>query len=356
VLEEGNSLKSIGESIDRWMSIEMRREAAIRGVLLPLYEAARAKQGGPLAWAAARRLREATSRASTVFISTGHVHPVLFPHGETDGPPGAAVLARALKVGLKARVILLCEAGVTDVLRRACRAAGLAVGDSATDPSGVAGAPRSVSIMPFPHHPEEAQRKACDLLDQNESAAIITIEKIGPNRVGVYHSGVGSDISASLAKVDVLVAEAQRRGVLTIGIGDLGNEIGFGLIQDVVREVVPRANECLCPCHEGIACDVPVDCLVVASVSNWGAYGVVAALAAMTGQLELSHTAEVEKEMIFQCCRAGAVDGSTTGPTFVVDGLSWETHCKMVDILGTIVSVSLSEGRSQRVTFEERQQ
>jgi hypothetical protein len=193
-------------------------------------------------------------------------------------------------------------------------------------------------------------------LEGSEPAAVITIEKIGRNRAGVYHSGLGSDMSNSLAKVDLLVEEAQRRGLLTIGIGDLGNEIGFGLIQDTVRQVVPRANKCQCPCQKGIACDVPVDCLVVAGVSNWGAYGVAAALAAMTSQPELIHTGDVEKEMIFECCRAGAVDGASTGPTFEVDGLSWKTHRKMVDLLREIVTIAILERRSERVAFEEEKQ
>jgi hypothetical protein len=342
-------VEAVTETIDRLISIDLRPPGPFQGVIPRLYAAARAAVGEPLTLAAARRLRNAASPGRRVFIATGHVHPVVLPYGETDGPPGAAILARAIRLGLGAEVVLLCEPAVADVLRRACRAAGLGVGDSACNPSGQPGAPRSVSIVPFPVDGAVAVQKAHELLDRGDMAAVITIEKIGPNRVGVYHTGPGSDVSDSLAKVDLLVAEASRAGVLTVGVGDLGNEIGFGLIEETVRELVPRANECQCPCGQGTACAVPVDCLVVAGVSNWGAYGIASALGALTRRPDLIHTAEIEREMIFECCRAGAVDGLSTGPTFAVDGQSWATHGNLVDLLRALVTTAVTERKFERV-------
>lgn len=348
-------MQIVAESIDRFISVKMNQASRFRGVIPRLYEAARARQGEPLTLAAARRLCEAAASGGTVFIATGHVHPVLLPYGETDGPPGAAILARAIRLGLTTEVVLLSEAVVTEVLRTTCRAAGLGVGDSRSHPSGEPGAPRSVSIMAFPTDPQEARRKAQDLLDGSDPVAVITIEKVGRNRVGVYHTGAGNDVSNSLAKVDLLVDEANRRNILTIGIGDVGNEIGFGSIQDTVRQVVPRADRCLCPCGEGTACDVPVDCLVVAGCSNWGAYGIAALLGVLTSQPDLLHTGDIEKRMIWECCRAGAVDGLSTGPTLEVDGLSWETHGRMVDVLKVIAATPTPGHRTARAVFEEEE-
>ena len=49
----------------------------------------------------------------------------------------------------------------------------------------------------------------------------------------------------------------------TIGIGDGGNEVGMGKIYDrVTSSAIPNAKE--------IACVVPSDHIIVASVSNWG--------------------------------------------------------------------------------------
>ena len=50
------------------------------------------------------------------------------------------------------------------------------------------------------------------------------------------------------------------------------------VIKDAVRRYVPFGERCQCPCGGGIAPEQPVDALVVASVSNWGAYGIAAAV------------------------------------------------------------------------------
>jgi hypothetical protein len=46
------------------------------------------------------------------------------------------------------------------------------------------------------------------------------------------------------AKMDVLIADTRRRGILTIGIGDLSNEIGLGKIREVVEQWIPYGKEC----------------------------------------------------------------------------------------------------------------
>jgi hypothetical protein len=81
-----------------------------------------------------------------------------------------------------------------------------------------------------------------------------------------------------------------------------------------------------------IASVVRVDHLVVAGVSNWGGYGVVAALSRLAGR-ELLHTPDAERRMIEACVAAGAADGVTRrhGPT--VDGLPLEVHAAVVELL-----------------------
>jgi hypothetical protein len=41
------------------------------------------------------------------------------------------------------------------------------------------------------------------------------------------------------------VEEARSRGILTVGIGDVGNGVGFGVIQDTVHTVMPAGTTCL---------------------------------------------------------------------------------------------------------------
>jgi len=81
-----------------------------------------------------------------------------------------------------------------------------------------------------------------------------------------------------------------------------------------------------------IASLVRVDHLVVAGVSNWGAYGVVAALGHLTGH-DLLHTPEVERRLIAACVAAGACDGVTRRREPTVDSLGVDTHAGVVDLL-----------------------
>ena len=116
---------------------------------------------------------------------------------------------------------------------------------------------------------------------------------------------------------------------VTIGIGDGGNEIGMG----TVRARVARAGAVF----RAIASVVKVQHLVVAGVSNWGAYGVVAELARLAGR-PLLHTAEEEEAMVRACVDAGAVDGLTRRAEPTVDGLPLPAHIGMLELLRTLES------------------
>lgn len=342
-------MDGIPESIDQLVAVEMRPRGFLDGIIAPLYRAARERTRGPLVWQAAARLREVARTGRTVYVATGHVHPEALPKGETDGPPGASSLARALVVGYGTPVVLLTEETVADPLARTCEAAGLSVRRY-----GSPWHPRSVSILPFPIDQQEALTVTEGLL--SSVGAVVTIEKIGRNREGVYHTGQGNDVSSSLAKVDLLIDAARRVGAVTIGIGDLGNEIGMAAIEETVRQVTPHGDHCQCPCGGGMACAVTTDHLVVAGVSNWGAYGLAAAMSAMEGREDLLHPPELERDMIVACCRAGAVDGLSTGPTLEVDGIPWQTHAAFIEMLRAVVRIGVAPRVPERYRFEVREE
>lgn len=67
---------------------------------------------------------------------------------------------------------------------------------------------------------------------------LFCIEKAGFNAKGIYHNMRGHDYSAGRARIDYLVFEAQKRQILTVGIGDGGNEIGMGCVLDAVKKHV----------------------------------------------------------------------------------------------------------------------
>jgi hypothetical protein len=75
--------------------------------------------------------------------------------------------------------------------------------------------------------------------------------------------------------------------------------------------------------------------LVVSSISNWGAYGVVTCLQALTGR-RLLHTPEDEAAMLGAAIVAGARDGVTHALTSTVDGANLKVQQAVVTLLGAV--------------------
>ena len=67
-------------------------------------------------------------------------------------------------------------------------------------------------------------------------------------------------------------------------------------------------------------------------MSNWGRYGVAAALGRLTG-LDLLHSPELERRLIEACVAVGACDGVTRRREPTVDSLGADTHAATVDLL-----------------------
>ena len=87
------------------------------------------------------------------------------------------------------------------------------------------------------------------------------------------------------------------------------------------------------PLMARIAAVVATDHLVVAGVSNWGAYGITAELGRLAGR-PLLHAPETERRLIEACVKAGAVDGITRRPEATVDSLDLDTHTAFLRLLG----------------------
>jgi D-glutamate cyclase len=324
----------IGDNIDRLVTVEMRSQGIVRGNIVQLYEAARARLGQSLTMGAAMRLQEAIEPGAIVIITTGAGTWPWMPRGETDGPPGAASLARAITLGLGGRPVIVSEEDKLPAIVASCRAIGLLVEDTKTlrARSGV------VTVMPFTTVETDALVDARKLLDDWDPKAIIAIEKLGPNAKGEFHSLQGFNTTSDAAKVQHLFTLAAERGILTVGVGDGGNEIGCGLIHEETRRIMPAGSVCRCPCGEGMATVVGTDSLVIATTSNWGAYGIAACLAFLLKDPSLLQDAATERRMIEQCALSGAVDGMNGLPVPWVDGTNLEVQAAVVAMLGMIVS------------------
>lgn len=328
------------ENIDRLITVEMRRKGIPRGIIGDLYKAAREKLGNkPLTFLAATALMEAARKSKPIIISTGFKYANFVPHGETDGPPGAAALARSLKICFGLPIIIITEKDLIDGTGKVVEAAGLNFEKGSMELSGIS----DVGIIDFTTDETIAKEKAEELIRKIDPCAVITTEKIGVGEKGIYHSALGTDISKEQAKIDFIINEARKRNILTIGIGDVGNEIGFGLILDVAKKIVPLGLDCKCRCHSGIITVTATDILIPCAVSNWGAYGISAALAVLNNNIELLHQPRDEHRMVMECLRAGAIDGGTGRPTLGVDGIDLNVHEHMVEMLRELVKIALKE-------------
>jgi D-glutamate cyclase len=104
---------------------------------------------------------------------------------------------------------------------------------------------------------------------------------------------------------------------------------------DLIARTVPNGA--------AIACVVPCDHLIVAGVSNWGAYGLMAALAVVRPDWRPTIALFLKKERDLAVTQAiveqaGAVDGVTAKPEATVDGLGPEIHGALVEQLDRIAA------------------
>ena len=330
----------IGDSLDRAVSIEMRFASGLpRGVVTPLYDAARAVAGGSMSFRAAQAIKARVRRGDHVLVVTGAGTPPWLPKGETDGPLGAAALARAIELGLGAKPILLGEERNLPSAIGATEAAGLVVVDAETfaQRNGCALA------LPLPLGPEAGRRIAEDLFARFAPTCVIFVEKAGPNEKGVFHSILGTGRTADMMANAQIIAEiAAEHRVLTVGIGDGGNEIGCGAILEAVQRVQPFGRKCACPCGAGVATVTRCDHLVFASISNWGAYAVAAALAGLLDRADVLHDTETEQRMLAASLTAGAMDGAYARLVPYVDGTSAAVQTSIITMLHQIVANGLT--------------
>jgi hypothetical protein len=315
-----------GEGIDRLVVLDIRA----RGVVYFLYNAARELVGAPLTLTGARAIGEAMKRGDVAIITTGFIIP-RHKVQETDGPLGAAALAKSLNVTFDAHPILLLEEQSKEIMVSTLRALGLNV---KTDEKEFKRENKnSALVLSFPLESKIAEKEAERILDKFEPSLVIAIEKAGRNIKGEYHTMRGINISSFHAKIEPLIEEARSRGILSIGIGDGGNEVGMGNIKSAVESFVPYAKVCQCGCGGGIAAESKVDILVTAAISNWGAYGMEACIAALHGKPEALHTPEEEEKMLKYSIEFGAVDGVTGKQELSVDSVPLKVHMSLIRIL-----------------------
>lgn len=334
------ALTNIGRQLDQLAGLD----TSGKGVTHPLYEASlRSNDGIPVTLSAAQALRERVSPGSVVGILTGFPSRSFLLEGvtETDGPVGAAILARFVEEVLGAVPVIFTERRVAHYSANCCTVAGLLVGTpeqalrSKNGPHKAAVA----AVVSVSTDRDEARQQAPEYMDQFQPAALIAIEQPGLSDDGYAYTAAGRRITDHLlAKMDYLFDEAEKRDVLRIGIGDNGNEIGMARIKEAVWSV---------PNGRRIAASRSSDYLIVAGNSNWGGYGLSAALEAVcTGQTRVLHRVDVPA-VLRRCAADGAIDGTTSRPEPYSDGTPPGLNQSVIDLMAWSIETSMQRLENQ---------
>lgn len=275
-------------------------------------------------------------------VVTGFFIPTATPPaGETDGPLGALYLARAL-TPLGIRVALATDSFSVRALQAGLSACVL---DSHVSLFTLPAAAQARALAP------EAYARTVDVVPTH----LLAIERVGPSHTPESlkgppssdfletvppehrdrcHTMRGLDITELMSPAHRLFEPPGRPpGVVTIGIGDGGNEIGMGKIAwDTIRNNIPNGGR--------VACRVPTDHLIVCGVSNWGAYALAAGVAHLRGKSLDGRLfdIELERELLRVMVESGPlVDGVAGRPAATVDGLTWEEYASVLTGVGRII-------------------
>lgn len=223
---------------------------------------------------AARKLQPCRGN---ILIGTGF--PVVRTF-ETDGPVGAIAMYEAFEK-LGATPTIVCGRPLSQALAARYRVHEISVGDH-----------------------DRREPEALEALQKFQPQAIISIERPGQAADGGYYNMRGESISEHTACFDSFMNLSECP---TIGIGDGGNEIGMGNVAEALRglNIVPATTKC--------------DELIIADVSNWGAYGLISFLSVWNERDLLAEI--VPLDTLRYISALGSVDGVTRINQLTEDGL-----------------------------------
>lgn len=323
---------NVGENLDQLMNLDPRGY----GVCRILYPAARKAMGSSLCMKTAETLhailsqdKRPKSEKAPVYIMTGFV---LKEHEcpETDGITGALLLARALVVAYGVTPVFVIPKKCVPAITAAAPHLGL---HAYADLEKAKSVSLSLAYMTISEDVQEAAAETEVILEMPKPAALFCTESAGANAKGVYHNAVGADITSLEAKSDALFNALKKAGVSTFAVGDLGNEMGMGLIKRHVEKYIPNGKE--------IIAATSADYLVTATVSDWGVYAVIAALAYLNGKIEIMHDEQMEEAVLRACCLSGMVD--MTGSLLpAIDGFSVDIEKQIVALMRSTVEYAIA--------------
>jgi D-glutamate cyclase len=300
-------------------------------------------------FAAACRSLAGADRARLAIITGFYIPHATPPAAETDGPLGAVFLARAL-VPLGVGVVLSSDPCCAPALEAGLKACGLEgsvpvvwvppeQGPDALDywevfdPGGHSFTHLLALERVGPSHTPESVRAQPGATAEG---LVRFLREVPPDHYDRCHNMRGNDITRMTRPAHLLFERAREwdRGLVTLGVGDGGNEIGMGKVPwEVLRRNVPDGGL--------TASRVPVDHLIVTGVSNWGAYGLAAGVRLLRGAPPDPDLFDPDRQralLELMVEQGPLVDGMTGRQVAQVDGLPFEREAEVLRRLGEIVA------------------
>ncbi len=219
---------------------------------------------------------------------------------ETDGPPGAAAVGRALRA-LSWHVVTV----VDPMTRPVIEAIGRDLGEI-----------EEIDADSIP----QAEAATGRLLDRIRPHAAIAIERPGLTADGRLANMRGETLNPSPVPMDGLL-----RVPISIGVGDGGNELGLGSLASFMRQRRISPAPCITRARH----------VLLASVSNWGAYGFTAMLEMLAGR-PLMPTETDDRRWMRAIVSAGAVDGVTARCEPTVDTFHYDRTASVLHRLADV--------------------
>lgn len=217
--------------------------------------------------------------------------------GETDGPPGALTLAYTLNK-LNKKAIIVTDKYSEAIIRAGAKALTL-----------------KTEIFIFEE--DKADEQSEEILYKYKPDHIIAIERPGRSADNKCYSMYGEDITCFCPNTDILFIKAKENNIPTSAVGDGGNELGMAKVKDIVKKNVYKGHI--------ICAQFETDNLIVAGVSNWGAFGICAGLSLLNDKVLMFNDDKYEK-LMKEIVKAGAIDGCSKKREISVDGISYEEN------------------------------
>ena len=317
---------NVGTNLDQLMNLDPRGY----GVCRILYDGSRAYAGEPVAMHSAKALTKLLCSRDIVYIMTGFI---LRPHKcpETDGIVGAILLARALIKAFDVKPIIICPEENKVAVKNCAPLVGMHLYEEIPMALEM---PQSIGVFPFTKNSAEVRGLVKELFSYGEPKVLISTEAPGANEKGEYHNATGLNMTELEAKMDGLFDAVKEKKIPTFAIGDLGNEIGMGAIGPHIIRYIPYAGKgkCNCECKGGILARTSADYLITATVSDWGVYALICAIAYLKKDIGIMHDEDMEERVLRECARSGMVD--MTGSLLPgIDGFDVSINCRIVSMM-----------------------